>query len=113
MIERNARLEASAPGVVFTPAVAHAPGARESDFQYGRRAKVRYATRIERQILIDGSTLMKLMRLGLALVALSSLASLAYVAQQAEPSGTSMVMAAQSFLGGARRQPKANRDLPI
>ena len=49
---------------------------------------------------------MKLLRFGLALVALSSLAGFAYVAQQAEPSGASMVTAAEEFVGGLNADQK-------
>jgi hypothetical protein len=43
---------------------------------------------------------MKSIKLALGLIALSAVAGLAYVAQQTETSGSSMVSAAQAFLGG-------------
>src|SRR5438309_6786324 len=55
---------------------------------------------------------MKLFRLSLALYALTSLAGLAYVAQQAEPSGTTMVIAAQSFLDGLKGDQKTQATFP-
>jgi hypothetical protein len=55
---------------------------------------------------------MKLLRLSLALAALTTLAGLAYVAQQAEPSGISMVGAAQGFLDGLKPEQKAQTTFP-
>ena len=56
---------------------------------------------------------MKLARFAVALVALSSVAGLAFVAQQAEPSGTSMVMAAQNFLEGLKADQKQQATFPF
>lgn len=50
---------------------------------------------------------MKLVRISLALLALTSLAGLAFVAQQAEPSGTTMVIAAQNFLDVLKPEQKS------
>ncbi len=51
-------------------------------------------------------TSMKLLRISFALVAFTSFAGLAYVAQQADSSGTSMVVAAQNFLDGLKEEQK-------
>jgi hypothetical protein len=59
-----------------------------------------------------GGTLMKLARLAVALVAFLSVAGLAYVAQQAEPAGSSMVMAAQNFLDGLKADQKQQATFP-
>jgi hypothetical protein len=56
---------------------------------------------------------MKLCRLSLALVALISLSGLAYVAQQAEPSGTTMVLAAQNLLDLLKAEQKSQATIPF
>jgi len=55
---------------------------------------------------------MKLLRLSLALAALTTLAGLAYVAQQAEPSGNAIVVAAQKFLDGLSPEQKSQATFP-
>ncbi len=56
---------------------------------------------------------MKLLRLFLAPLTLASMAGLAYVAQQAEPSGTAMVTAAQGFLDSLKAEQKTQATFPF
>jgi hypothetical protein len=56
---------------------------------------------------------MKLTRMALALVALMVVAGLAYVGQQADTSGTDMVLAAQKFLGSLNDEQKIKAVIPF